>query len=233
MPLSWNEIKTRAAAFVNEWQDKASSAREEADAQTFEAGFLNIFGDEGRKKAVFEYKVALGETRMTLFGEEAGNEQKGYIDLLWKGKILIEMKSPGKDMTKAYEQAKTYADALPAKEFPKGILICDFTNFHYYDFIKDLQIIPDEYRFTISELANYVNLFGYLAGYSNVEYKHLDPVNIQAAETMARLHDRLKEIGYQGHRLELYLCRLVFCLFADDTGIFEPANLFNKYIIER
>ncbi|MDR2658775.1 MAG: hypothetical protein LBC27_02135, partial [Spirochaetaceae bacterium] len=123
----------RAAAFVSEWTDKAPNAREDADAQTFEAGFLNIFGDEGRKKAVFEYKVALGETRMTLFGEEAGNEQKGYIDLLWKGKILIEMKSPGKDLAKAYEQAKTYADALPAKEFPKGILICDFTNFHYYD----------------------------------------------------------------------------------------------------
>ncbi|MDR0597915.1 MAG: N-6 DNA methylase [Treponema sp.] len=239
MPLSWNEIKTRAAAFVLEWKDKAPSAREEADAQTFEAGFLNIFGDEGRKKAVFEYKVALGETKMTLFGEETSGDQRGYIDLLWKGKILIEMKSPGKEgtqervLSKAYEQAKTYADALPSKEFPKGILICDFINFHYYDFTKDLQIVPDKYRFTLSELADYVTLFGHLAGYSSVEYKQLDPVNIQAAETMARLHDRLKEIGYQGHRLELYLCRLVFCLFADDTGIFEPANLFHQYINER
>jgi hypothetical protein len=123
MPLSWNEIKTRASAFILEWSEKAPAAREEADAQTFEAGFLNIFGDEGRTKAVFEYKVALGETKMTLFGEEASNDQKGYIDLLWKGKILIEMKSPGKDLLKAYEQAKTYADALPSKDFHKGILI--------------------------------------------------------------------------------------------------------------
>jgi hypothetical protein len=80
MPLSWNEIKSRASAFVLEWKNKAPAAREEADAQTFEAGFLNIFGDEGRKKAVFEYKVALGATKMTLFGEETGKEQKGYIE---------------------------------------------------------------------------------------------------------------------------------------------------------
>jgi hypothetical protein len=233
MPLSWNEIRTRASSFVIEWKDKAPTAREEADAQVFEAGFLNIFGDEGRKKAVFEYKVALGETKTTLFGEEAGSEQKGYIDLLWKGKILIEMKSPGKDIIKAYEQAKGYANALSSKDFPKGILICDFINFHYYDFTHDLSIVPDEYRFTLSELPNYINLFGYLAGYSNVSYKQLDPVNIEAAEKMGKLHDRLKEIGYSGHPLELYLVRLVFCLFADDTGIFEPADLFNKYINER
>jgi hypothetical protein len=50
---------------------------------------------------------------------------------------------------------------------------------------------------------------------------------------MGQHHDRLKEIGYTGHRLELYLVRLFFCLFADDTGIFEPLNIFNKYIIER
>jgi len=58
-------------------------------------------------------------------------------------------------------------------------------------------------------------------------------VNIEAAVKMGELHNRLKEIGYSGHRLELYLVRLMFCLFADDTGIFEPPNLFNKYIIER
>ena len=50
---------------------------------------------------------------------------------------------------------------------------------------------------------------------------------------MGELHKRLKEIGYSGHQLELYLVRLMFCLFADDTSIFEPPNMFNRYIIER
>ena len=108
MPLAWNDIKTRAAVFVSEWEEKAPAAREEADAAEFERGFLALFGAEGRKKAVREYKVPLGKTETPLFGSIAGGGQKGYIDLLWKGKILIEMKSPGKDLEKAYEQAKTY-----------------------------------------------------------------------------------------------------------------------------
>jgi len=58
-------------------------------------------------------------------------------------------------------------------------------------------------------------------------------VNIEAAVKMGELHNRLREIGYSDHQLELYLVRFMFCLFADDTGIFEPPNLFNRYIMER
>jgi hypothetical protein len=233
VPLSWNDIKAKAAAFVNEWKNKAPVAREKADDAEFMLGFLNIFGDEGRKKAIREYKVALGKNENTLFGPEAGSGQKGYIDLLWPGKILIEMKSPGEDLQKAFEQARTYANVLPVRDFPQGILISDFVNFHYYDYANDLGIDPDFHAFTLLELKDYVTLFGSLAGYSDVKYKKIDPVNIKAAETMGRLHDRLKEIGYTGHQLELYLVRLLFCLFADDTGIFDPPDLFITYILNR
>ncbi|MDR0561842.1 MAG: hypothetical protein LBG73_04055, partial [Spirochaetaceae bacterium] len=150
--LSWNEIKTRAEAFVSEWQDKASSAREEADAAEFMLGFLNIFGNEGRKKAIREYPVPLGTTENLLFGESPGSEQKGYIDLLWKGKILIEMKSPGKDLSKAYEQAKRYADGLSSKDFPQGIVACDFCVFRYYDFSEELGLAPEMHEFALAEL---------------------------------------------------------------------------------
>jgi hypothetical protein len=94
MSISWNEIKTRAAAFVIAWEDKAPTAREEADAQTFENDFFHVFGVERSQVAIFEQKVRLGD------------EAKGYIDLFWKGHIIVEMKSPGKDMAKAYVQAK-------------------------------------------------------------------------------------------------------------------------------
>ncbi|MCL2557790.1 MAG: hypothetical protein FWE09_04870, partial [Treponema sp.] len=220
MPLSWNEIKARAAAFVSEWKDKAPSAREEADAQSFQIDFFNIFGVDRKKVAVFESRVRL---------DEAGGAS-GYIDLLWKGRILIEMKSPGKDMEKAYEQAKTYALALDKKAFPKAILICDFVNFHYYDLAED----GKRYLFKLTELLENAELFGDLAGYREVDpFRRWDPVNIEAATKMGELHNRLREIGYSGHALELYLVRLMFLLFADDTGIFEPPNLFNRYIIER
>jgi hypothetical protein len=233
MPFSWNDIKTKAAAFVNEWKNKALVAREKADDAEFMLGFLNIFGEEGRRKAIREYKVALGKNENTLFGLEASSGQKGYIDLLWPGKILIEMKSPGEDLQKAFEQARAYANVLPVRDFPQGILISDFVNFHYYDYTNDLGIDPEFHAFTLLELKDYVTLFGSLAGYSDVKYKKIDPVNIKAAETMGRLHDRLKEIGYTGHQLELYLVRLLFCLFADDTGIFDPPDLFITYILNR
>jgi type I restriction-modification system DNA methylase subunit len=216
MALSWNEIKTRAAAFVNEWKDKAPTAREEADAQTFETGFFRVFGVERSQVAIFEQKVRLS------------GEANGYIDLFWKGHIMIEMKSPGKDMSKAFEQAKNYANALKPADLPKGILICDFNRFHYYDLLDNAK----RHEFALSELVQYVELFGDLAGYKDVEYKKQDAVNIEAAEKMGRLHDRLKEIGYAGHQLEVYLVRILFCLFADDTGIFEHDS-FIKYILQR
>jgi hypothetical protein len=227
MPLSWNEIKSRVATFVNEWKDKAPTAREEADAQSFQIEFFNIFGVDRKKVAIFEDKVKLYKDRQQgLFGDNT-DSSSGYIDLLWKGHILIEMKSPGKDLEKAYGQARNYALALDKRKFPKAILICDFVNFHYYNLLED----GKQYRFQLTQLLEHIELFGDLAGYRDIDpFKHWDPVNIEAAVKMGELHNRLKEIGYSGHQLELYLVRLMFCLFADDTGIFEPPNLFNKYI---
>jgi hypothetical protein len=227
MPLSWNEIKTRAAAFIKEWEDKAPAAREEADAQTFQTDFLNIFGVTRRQVATFESRVKIG-TQADLFGELSGG-RRGYIDLFWKGHIMIEMKTPGKDLKKAYQQAKEYAENLPPVELPAGILICDFVTFEYYDMEKG----REPFFFTLQQLPDYVELFGYLAGYKDVEFTKVDPVDIEAAEHMGKLHDELKKIGYSGHELEMYLVRLLFCLFADDTGIFPKKNMFFEYVRQK
>jgi len=217
MLLSWNEIKTRAAAFVLEWKDN-HNVKEKAEAQTFETEFLKVFGVDRKKIALFEHEVHFVDGKY------------GYIDLFWKGHIIIEMKTPGKDLDLAYEQAKAYALTLPQKDIPKGILTCDFLNFRYYD----LEDNATCHSFRLEELPVHVELFGHLAGYKDIDpFKSWDPVNIEAAVKMGELHNRLKDIGYSGHQLELYLVRLMFCLFADDTGIFEPPNLFNKYILER
>ena len=148
--LALNEIRRRACEFVLNWKEKAPTAREEADAQTFETEFFNIFGVARNKMAIFEHKVKL------LDGSS------GYINLLWKGYILIEMKSPGKDLKKAYEQAKCYASALPDLDLPRVILISDFCNFHYYNLEKDGELIV----FTLEELADNICLFSRLQGIS-------------------------------------------------------------------
>ena len=66
--------------------------------------------------------------------------------------------------------------------------------------------------------------FGFIAGYRTQEIEPQNPVNIRAAEQMGKLHDLLEASGYTGHPLELLLVRVLFCLFADDTGIFQPAG---------
>jgi hypothetical protein len=209
MPLSWNEIKSRALIFTQEWKDEVS---EDAEAKSFWDDFFNVFGISRRRVASFEQQV------------KKLDDKQGYIDLLWKGQILIEHKSRGKDLEKAYKQAKDYFPGLTEKELPRYILVSDFERFKLYD-LEEAQ----QYEFKLSQLVDNVHLFGFIAGYQKRTYKEQDPVNIEAAELMGRLHDKLKDIGYEGHALELYLVRLVFLLFADDTNIFEK-GIFYDYL---
>ena len=155
--------------------------------------------------------------------KKADNKQ-GFIDLLWKGVILVEHKSRGKNLDKAMQQAKDYFPGLKEHELPKYILVSDFQKFKLYDL--DTNITTE---FELKDFINQVHLFGFIAGYEKRTYKDEDPVNIQAAELMGKLHDKLEAVGYQGHDLEVYLVRLLFCLFADDTGIFDK-GIFWEYI---
>jgi hypothetical protein len=210
MPLSWNEIKSRAIAFQKEWERETS---EKAESQSFWNEFFNVFGISRRRVASFEQSV-----------KKLGNKQ-GFIDLFWKGVILVEHKSKGEDLEKAFEQAINYFPGLEDKELPNYILVSDFQRFKLYDL--DL---GNESEFELSNFVDNVHLFDFIAGYEKRVYKEGDPVNIEAAELMGKLHDRLKEIGYTGHTLEVYLVRLLFCLFADDTGIFDQKGIFWEYI---
>jgi len=212
MALSWNEIKERAVTFSNEWAD---ATNEEADAKPFLIDFFNVFGISRKRVSTFEHRV------------KKLDDRDGYIDLLWKGTILIEMKSRGKSLDKAYHQAIDYTYGLKQHELPKFILVCDFENFRLYDLDEDKTI-----EFKLDQLVLHVQHFGFLLGYQKKIYKEQDPANIEAAELMGHLHDQLKEIGYDGHPLEVYLVRLLFCLFSDDTTIFEK-DQFQDYIQQR
>ena len=227
MPLSWNEIRQQASNFVEEWKEKAPNAREEADAQDFQTDFLKVFGVSRRQVANFEHRVNIGGQE-DLFGDKAGG-RRGYIDLFWKGRFIVEMKSPGKDKVKAYQQAKEYAENLPPAELPYGILISDFNTFDYYDLEKS----GGPVTFSLEEFPKKVELFGYLAGFKDVSFEAVSAVDLEAAECMGNLYDALRENGYSGHELEMYLVRLMFCLFADDSGIFDERKLFFRYISDR
>jgi hypothetical protein len=212
MPLSWNEIKTRALAFSKEWQNETS---ENAEAKTFWDGFFNIYGVPRRRVATFEEPVKkLGE-------------KFGYIDLFWKGVLIVEHKSRGKSLDSAYSQALDYFPGISERDLPQYVIVSDFARVRLYDLEEDTQN-----EFDLKDLHKNVRLFGFIAGYQTHKIQEQDPVNIKAAEQMGKLHDQMKDVGYSGHSLELYLVRLLFCLFAEDTGIFERQQ-FKDYIEER
>jgi hypothetical protein len=210
MPLSWNEIKSRAITFSKDWEDERS---EDAEAKTFWDGFFSVFGMTRRRLANFEYEV-----------EKRGGS-KGYIDLFWPGTLIVEHKSCGKDLDRAYGQAMDYFPGLTEKELPKFILVSDFARLRLYDLEAGTEV-----EFSLKDLSKKVHLFAFIAGYKKQEeYKEEDEVNIKAAELMGKLYDAMTEAGYSGHDLDVLLVRILFCLFADDARIFQP-HQFRRYI---
>ena len=207
MKLTWDSIQSNAITFSKRWKD---AQNEEAQAQAFELDFLRVFGvDDPEALGDFEYKVPLS------------GGKTGYIDYLWKGKLAIEMKSRGKDLTLAFNQLQNYMKHLPEDEIPDLWMVCDFENIRLYR-----RSTNEIWNFKTKDLRKHIKRFAHIAGYET-ERSRADQVevNVKAAEKMARLHDALKSHGYEGHDLEVYLVRLLFCLFADDTGIFPQDSL--------
>ena len=208
MQLTWDEIQRNAIRFSKKWKD---AHKEEAQAQAFQLDLFKVFGIEALEVGAFEYKVP----------KEV--EGKGYIDYLWKKKIAIEMKSKGKSLDNAYDQLKNYILQLPNDEIPDLLMVCDFENTVLYHRGKGARK-----QFKTKDLHKHVRQFANIAGYETTrEIEDQIEVNVKAAEKMAKLHDALKGHGYEGHDLEVYLVRLLFCLFADDTGIFQQQSFLN------
>lgn len=217
MPLSWNDIKSRALAFSRIWE---SASREDSEAKPFWIDFFNIFGITNKRVATFEHAVK------KLPGASAKTD--GFVDLFWPGMLLVEHKSRGKDLNRAMDQAMGYLGGIAERELPQIIIVCDFAHF------RVRQLATGEVaEFTLAELHQNIKLFGFMAGYKVQEIKPQDPVNVHAAQKMGKLHDALKASGYTGHPLEVLLVRVLFCLFADDTGIFQPAQAFRSFIEDR
>jgi hypothetical protein len=229
MPLSWNEIRHRAIAFSKEWTGAES---ERAEKQTFWNEFFNVFGIRRRVVASFEEPVK------KLSGHY------GAIDLFWKGMLLVEHKSFGEDLGEAESQAFDYIQDLAREgrtiEIPRYVIVSDFARIALYDLEpeeqKDLPLFAGRraasLEFPLADFHKQIHQFAFIAGYQQHKFEEQDPINIKAAEIMGRLHDTLEAGGYSGHRLERFLVRILFCLFGEDTGIFERES-FKLYLLNR
>jgi hypothetical protein len=229
MPISWNEIRHNAIKFSGEWKGAKS---ESAEKQTFWNEFFQVFGIKRRVVASFE------EPARRISGTY------GFIDLLWRGVLLVEHKSFGEDLGKAKSQALGYIQDLANEgrhaEIPRYIIVSDFARVALHDLEPEEQRnLPlfDKRRgttieFPLADFHKYIHAFAFIPGYKQHTYKEEDPINIEAAEILGNLHDALEAGGYTGHDLERFLVRILFCLFAEDTGIFDRES-FHLFIENR
>lgn len=210
MRLGWDEIRRRARAFSNDWTD---AHYEKGETQSFYNDFFEIFGVKRRAVATYERRV-----------DSIDANRRGFIDLFWPGTLIVEQKSGGRDLIKAGAQAMEYFDWLPTNQQPRYILTCDFQRWRLVDLDTNTQT-----SFALSDLHKHVEAFDFILGRRRT-FERQAAVTIKAAELMGRLHDALADSGYRGHDLEHLLVRLLFCLFADDTGIFQPKDIFLQLI---
>ena len=230
MPISWNEIRHRAIAFSKDW---TGVKREQAEKQTFWNEFFNVFGMRRRTVASFEEPVK------KLSGDY------GYIDLFWHGTLLVEHKSHGKDLGKAESQAFRYIQDLAREgrenEIPRYVIVSDFARIALYDLEpEDSEYLPlfNDRRvhtldFPLADFHQHIQAFAFIPGYKQHKFEEQDPINIRAVEILGGLHDTLEAGGYKGHKLERFLVRILFCLFAEDTGIFDEREMFKLYLENR
>ena len=229
MPLSWNEIRHRAIAFSKEF---ASAQREQADKQLYWNEFFNVFGIRLRVVASFEEPV------------KKLSKSFGFIDLLWRGVLIVEHKTRGEDLGKAKSQAFRYIQDLAREgrldEIPRYVPVSDFARIALHDLEpEDQQDLPlfenrrvRTIEFALADFHQHIHEFAFIPGYKQHKFEPQDPINIKAVEIMGRLHDALEVGGYSGHRLERFLVRVLFCLFSEDTGIFERES-FKLYLLNR
>ena len=199
--------RSRAARFAERWRGETY---ERGEAQSFWNEFFEIFGKSRRSVALFERQAR------RLKGH-------GFMDLFWPGKLIVEHKSSGHSLGDAMQQAEEYAMGLPEDEVPQYALVCDFANFRLVDYENG-----EEHRFALEELSDNIGLFGFMTDGPKSE-PDIDPVNQKVTGMMGRIYKSLADTGYPSGDTERLLTRLAFCMFADDTDIFEH-GLFGHYI---
>lgn len=196
-------------------EDHQNDSDERQQAQSWIKDFLEkVFHINPRKvNAGFEWRV------------KAGKHQQ-YVDHLLNGVLLIEMKSKGRSLDKAKSQAYNYVMKLGENDVPRYVMLCDFEIIK----ISDLDT-GSEIAFPVKELTSHIGVFDFLKGKEIRITTPQSPVNVKAANLLETLHIMLREKKYPRNATELLMTRIVFCMFADYTGIFEEGQ-YRSYILK-
>lgn len=208
-----DQLNERAEAFTKNF---ANVGYESGHGQNFVRELCGVYGLNYLRSVDFERRVT----------KDSG---KGInrIDGFFPGLLLVEMKSAGVNLDDAYQQAKGYVTKLKNKEdVPRHILVSDFQNLHLYDETGE----RDPIKFKLADFKSHVNDLGFLLGYERIYQDRQTKASIEAASRLGNLHDAVKHTGFRGEDLQTLLVRLLFCLFADDTGLFNKEDAFKQAV---
>ncbi len=216
--------------FIADW---AGHGDEKQDTSRFWTGLLrNVFGIEEPEKFIeFELPVKLAHTSFI----------DGYIP---QTRVLIEQKSRGISFKKGlkqsdgqlltpYQQARRYAGYLPFNQTPRWIVVCNFEAFEIHDMNfpnGEPEVIP------LADLEKEVHRLQFLVDTGNTTIQKEMEVSLQAGELVGVLYDAiLKQYKDPSSpdtlkSLNALCVRLVFCLYAEDAGIFGGRNKFHDYL---
>ena len=223
--LSLNAIRERCVKFAYDWSDCVGD--EKQDGHEFMRELMKCFGITKRKAISYERR-----------SNRASTGRQGYIDALIPGKALIEMKSAGKDLDKAEEQALDYIHDLADVETPRLLIISDFRRIRIVDLGNDIMtadgIDSGHTEFELAKLPDHVDDLKFLAGYGMVQVgsREQEEASIRAARVMADLYEALDGSGYSDHEASIFLIRTLFCLYGDDAGLWER-DLFAEFLDAR
>ena len=223
--LSLNAIRSRCAVFAHDWNDCVGDEKQEG--HEFMRELMKCFGITKRKAIAYEKR-----------SNRASTGRQGYIDALIPGKALIEMKSAGKDLDRAEEQALDYIHDLADIETPRLLIISDFRRIRIIDLDHDMTttegIESGRTEFELVKLPDHVDDLKSLAGYGMLQVgsREQEQASIRAARVMADLYEALDGSGYSDHEASIFLIRTLFCLYGDDAGLWER-DLFTEFLDTR
>ena len=235
---STKELEQAAKYFIQKYKDKSN---EKSSAQSFWIDFLGIFVPSPTEKIEFEKRVSLSHT--------------SFIDAyIPHAKTLIEQKSSGIDLNKAkkqsdgseltpFEQAKRYNDELPYSQKARYIIVCNFDEFHIHD-MESPKDPPQIINF--ADLEKQIHRFTFLNESKSDELKALalakqSELSFKAARLIKQIQDELIALyaaatpsGEPSEQdfasINMLLTRLVFCFYADDSGVFARHDMFGAYL---
>lgn len=210
--LSKATIRDRAAAFVARWD---GPHKEQAEKQTFWNELLAVFGVDRKEVGVYE-----------ALASRVSTDGIGWIDLLIPGEMAVEHKSTGSDLKKAMGQLVDYMASLHQSKMPWLLVNCDFEHFTW----RNLET-GEEGAFSLAEFPHHLDLFFWVAHYAHPheQYEDEEAANLVATGYMAKVHDALLASNYDAHALKELMTRILFCLFADDTDVWDR-GLFRNYL---